>query len=94
MAGEVVNLNGAAGFVTVAAGVSLNAGVQTQVHATNTIASLFSVPEEDYLNFDIQIYVTSGASTENNVIEVSFRPKADGTNESLWTSLRRWRCVG
>jgi hypothetical protein len=82
MAGEVVNLNSAGNFVTIATGVSLNAGEQTQVHSTNTIASLFSAPEENYPTFDIQIYITSGAPTENNVIEVSFRPKADDTNES------------
>jgi hypothetical protein len=82
MAGELVNLNGAAGFVTVATGLSLTAGVQIQAHATNTIASLFTVPEEDYPTFDIQIQVTAGTPTENNFVEVSFRPKADGTNES------------
>ena len=83
MAGEVVIQDGASGWVSVATGLSLSAATLTQVHATNTIASMMAAVEEDYPTFDIKISVTTGTPAENEQMQVHLRPKADGTAESV-----------
>jgi len=80
MAGEVVIQDGASGWVSVGS-VSLTADVAGQVSAS-TIASLMVATEASYPQFDIQLNVTGGSPTENQRVQVHFRMKADGVNES------------
>lgn len=83
MAGELIIQDGASGWVSVATGLSLSAATFSQVHATNTIASLMAATEEDYPEFDIRVQVTTGTPAENDSFQVHLRPKADGTNEQV-----------
>jgi hypothetical protein len=82
MSGELIIQDGAAGFVSVATGLALSANVWAQVHATNTIAALFTAPEQNYPEFDMLVEVTTGTPAENDQLEVALRAKADASNES------------
>ena len=80
MTGEAINVNGAWATIQAAASTAnaaFSAGTRTTIRAALTTGS-----EADYPLLDMQLNVSSGTPTENGLIRVYRRSKADGTNES------------
>lgn len=81
MTNEVKMAYGASGFTSVGTLTSKADGDESQV-STSTVASLLGADEEDYPLLDFLLDISSGTPTENAVVRLYLRPKADGVNEA------------
>lgn len=69
-------------FATVQAAASTGAGAFSAGSRTTIAAALTTGNEADYAKLDFLLTVSAGTPTENALVHVYRRPKADGSNEA------------